>query len=68
MELNKDVQKAIISQLLGEVEVQIFKFTSAHKANARVGAPQEQLDAIKNDLVRLEGLKAAYEEQLKELE
>ena len=67
-EISIEMRIQIIQGLIQEVNIAIFRMTSAYNANRKVGAPAEQLKAIVDELTRLEGLKIAYQEQLKELE
>lgn len=68
IELNNDAKKYVLSQLIAEVKVEIFRSTCAHRAQKTVGASKEQLDALEKNLERLYGLIASYEEQQKELD
>jgi len=67
-EIPNEIKIQIIQGLIQEVDIAIFRVTLVYNANRKVGAPAEQLKAIMDEITRLEGLKMAYEEQLKELE
>jgi hypothetical protein len=66
-EVPNEIKKEIIKGLMQEVNVAIFRMTCVHAANKKVGAPPDQLKTIVDELTRLEGLKMAYEEELKNI-
>ena len=67
-DIPNEIKIQVIQELMREVNVAIFRMTSAYNANKKIGASAEQLKAMIDELTRLEGLKIAYKEQLKELE
>jgi hypothetical protein len=67
-EIPVEIKIQIIQGLIQEVDMAIFRMTCAYNANRKVGTSSEQLKAMLDELTRLEGLKMAYQEQLKELE
>jgi len=63
-----EIKIQIIQGLIQEVDMAIFRMTCAYNANKKVRTSAEQLKVMLDELTRLEGLKIAYQEQLKELE
>jgi hypothetical protein len=69
-ELNIDssVKEYVLTQLMGEIKVEIFRTTCAYRAQQRVGAEKPHLEQLEKSLAKLEGLLASYKEQLEEVE
>ena len=67
-DIPNEIKIQIIQELMQEVNVAIFRMTSAYNANKKIGTSAEQLKVMIDELTRLEGLKIAYQEQLKELD
>jgi len=68
LDIPNEIKIQVIQGLMQEVNIAIFRMTSAYNANKKIGTSAEQLKVMIDELTRLEGLKIAYQEQLKELD
>ena len=67
-EIPIEIKTQIIQGFIQEVNIAIFRMISVYNANKKIGTSKEQLKVMIDELTRLEGLKIAYQEQLKELD
>jgi hypothetical protein len=67
IEVSIDAQIIILQGLVEEVNQGLFRMTCVYNAHERVGAKAEQLENLKHEIARLEGLNMHYNKQLEEI-